>query len=80
MSENNRGSHYFKLIRGRTSVGSDVLPPLHVHPQLHVLESIESTNLLAVLELAFLTQQYQNPHVAKPWAGIGQIANAELET
>lgn len=49
------------------------------HPQLQAIESIESAHPLAIDQPAFATQQHPDALIAKPWSGMGQIADAQAQ-
>ena len=55
----------------------DVLPAPHPHPQLQAIQSIQSSDALAIHRPALTPQQHPNPHVAKPRPGMSQIANTQ---
>jgi len=53
-----------------------VLAPPHAHPQLKSFQAVQPTDSLPIYEPTLTPQQDPNPQVAKPRAGMGQIANA----
>jgi hypothetical protein len=61
--------------RGATMQG-DVLPSPHTHPELQILESIESSHPLAIHQPAFATQEHPKAKIANAGPSMSQIANA----
>jgi hypothetical protein len=53
-----------------------MFPSPHPHAQLQAIESIESTDPLAVHEPALSSQQHPNALIPKSQARMGQITNA----